>query len=285
MRHISGGMMEYTVESEKIRLTVTDEGGTMRSVVWLDEGEERLWQGGEAWKSRDVAIFPVLGHAGAFTVGGKSYSLKSHGLVRYARLALEERTENGLTLSLRSDAESRKNYPFDFEYRIRYTVEGDTIAVGYFVRSLGGVMPFYVGGHPGMKAPGGSVEIEFENEESPLVYPLESDGAVRLEKLKRFIADKNFFKECKTFQLGSLSGGAIYAHTQDGYTYEYRSDCPVFAFWSNEEGGDYICVEPWWGINDFACAPRELSLKPFVNFDGGAGKNFSYTLKIGKTQP
>lgn len=277
--------MDYTIENETLRLTVTDEGGTMQSLVFLPEKEERLWQGGEAWKSRDVAIFPILGHAGAFTVGGESYSLKSHGLVRYSRLKPTARSAESITLSLTSDGETEKVYPFGFEFKITYTLAGDRVTVGYFVRSLGGVMPFYLGGHPGMKAPGGSAEIEFENEESPLYYPLERDGAVKIGKLKRFIADKAFFRACKTFQLGSLSGGAVYAHTQDGYTYEYRSDCPVFAFWSNGEEGDYLCVEPWWGINDFAAAPRELSLKPFINFDGGEGKYFSYSLKISKTQP
>ena len=140
-------------------------------------------------------------------------------------------------------------------------------------------MPFYVGGHPGMRAPGGSAVIEFENVEHPVIYPIEG-GAAKLPELKRFVADKAFFAECKTFQLGSLSGGAIYARTQDGYTYEYRSDCPVFAFWSNENGGDYVCVEPWWGINDNPAFPREFTLKPFVNFEKGAGSRFSYTLTV-----
>lgn len=274
--------MEYTVSGEKIRLTVTDQGGTMTSIVYLPTGEERQWQGDGFWKSRDVVIFPVVGHAGAFTVNGERCELKSHGIVRYETLTLAQKTENSVTLSLTSSEKTRENYPFDFEFSVSYTVVDDTVRVTYFVRSKGGNMPFYVGGHPGMKAPDGEAEIEFENEESPVVYPLETDGSVRIGRLKRFIANKQFFAECKTLQLGSLSGGSIYAHTKDGYTYEYTSDCPLFAFWSNEEGGDYICVEPWWGINDFPQAPRELSLKPFMNFDDGAGKTFSYTLKIKK---
>jgi galactose mutarotase-like enzyme len=274
--------MEYTVSSKTLKLTVTDQGGTMRSIVYLPTGEERQWQGGEHWSSRDVAIFPIIGHAGAFTVSGQKYELKSHGVVRYATLALEKLSANSVTLALTSDHNTRENYPFDFEYKVTYTVIDDKIQVEYFVKSLSGNMPFYVGGHPGMKAPGGSAEIEFENEESPVMYPLETDGSVKIERLKSFIADKPFFAKCKTFQLGGLSGGAIYAHTQDGYTYEYKSNCPLFAFWSNENGGDYICVEPWWGINDFASAPRELFLKPFINFDDGKGQTFTYTLSIKK---
>ena len=273
--------MLHSIENQFIKLTVNDEGGSMHSLIYKSTGEERLWQGGEAWASRDVVIFPIIGHAGPFEVCGKSYQLKSHGLARYTRLAAEKNGEEQLTLSFSSDEESKKSYPFDFDFSIIYKLENNSVKITYFVRSKCGVMPFYVGGHPGMRAPGGSAVIEFENEEHPVIYPLEG-GAASMPHLKRFVANKPFFAECKTFQLGSLSGGAIYARTEDGYTYTYKSDCPLFAFWSNPDGGEYVCVEPWWGINDNPAFPREFSLKPFVNFERGQGSTFSYTLTVAK---
>ena len=79
--------MLHSIENQFIKLTVNDEGGSMHSLIYKPTGEERLWQGGEAWASRDVVIFPIIGHAGPFEVCGKSYQLKSHGLARYTRLA------------------------------------------------------------------------------------------------------------------------------------------------------------------------------------------------------
>ena len=273
--------MLHTIENDFLKLTVNDEGGSMHSLIFKPENEERLWQGEEFWKSRDIVIFPIIGHAAPFEVCGTAYELKSHGLARYTRLSAEKKAEDEICLSFVSDDESLKSYPYAFTFSISYKLINNSVKVTYFVRSEGGVMPFYVGGHPGMRAPGGSAVIEFENEEHPVIYPLEG-GAASLPHLKRFVADKAFFAECKTFQLGSLSGGAIYARTQDGYTYEYKSDCPLFAFWSNEEGGDYVCVEPWWGINDNPAFPRELTLKPFMNFEKGEGSSFSYTLTVSK---
>ena len=262
--------MLHCIENEFLKLTVNDEGGSMHSLVYKPADEERLWQGGEAWSSRDIVIFPIVGHAAPFEVCGKTYELKSHGLARYTRLAAERERGDKITLSFSSDSQTLERYPFEFDFAISYELDKNTLKVTYHVRSKGVFMPFYVGGHPGMYAPGGSAVIEFENEEHPVTYPLEG-GAAALPHLKRFVADKAFFKECKTFQLGGLSGGAIYARTQDGYTYTYRSDCPVVAFWSNENGGDYVCVEPWWGINDNPAFPREFSLKPYVNFERGGG--------------
>ncbi|MCD8206157.1 MAG: hypothetical protein LUD29_06090 [Clostridia bacterium] len=274
--------MLYTIENEFLSLTVTTAGGSMKSLRYLPTGEERLWQGDKFWTSQDVVIFPILGHAGKFVAKGEEFTLRSHGVARYAEFSLADKDDEKITLSFSSDDGTMKEYPYTFEFSITYRLRGNAVEITYFVRGTEGVIPFYVGGHPGMKAPGGEAIIEFENLENPIMYPVGSDEAVPMEGLCRFVANKEFFKECQTFQLGSLSGGAIYADTADGYRYTYRSDCPVFAFWSNPDGGEYVCVEPWWGTNDYPAAPREITLKPFMNFADEKGKSFTYSLSVDK---
>ncbi len=271
--------MIYYLKNKYLSLAVNSDGGGMTSINY--RGEERQWQGGEFWKGQDVVIFPIVGHAGEYEVGGVAYTPKAHGVARYSEFALVDTTLDKLTLSLTSNAVTRQTYPFDFEFEITYALKKNSVTVTYNVRSKGGEIPFYVGGHPAMITPGGEAVIEFENEENPVLYPLEG-GSVQLENIRRFVANKQFFKQYKTFQLGNLSGGNVYALTSDGYRYTYKSDCPLFAFWSNEEGGDYLCVEPWWGINDFPGSPKELKDKPFINFADEKGKTFSYTLTVEK---
>ncbi len=274
--------MLYTVSNKYLSVTVNSEGGSMTSVMYLPTGDERQWQGGPAWPSRDVVIFPIIGHAESYTARGKTFVPKSHGVARYSSFQLADKGDETLTLTLKSDEKTRETYPYDFVFSITYKLDANSVEITYFVQSVSGKIPFYVGGHPGMKAPGGEAVIEFEREEHPVLYPIGSDSGVEVGALRRFVANKRFFAECKTFQLGSLSGGDIYAYTADGYRYTYSSDCPVVAFWSNEREGDYICVEPWWGINDFPAAPRELTLKPFINFADERGSSFSYRLKVEK---
>ena len=274
--------MIYTIKNDFLSVSVNSEGGSMTSIKYLPTGEERQWQGDEFWKSQDVVIFPVIGHAGAYEAQGEVFTPKSHGVARYSDFTLADKGDNSITLSLSSDDETRKTYPYDFDFSITYKLTDRTLEVTYFVRSKYGKIPFYVGGHPGMKAPGGEAVIEFENVEDPVIYPIDSPSATKMHGLKRFVASKDFFRECKTFQLGSLSGGKIFALTRDGYRYAYKSDCPVVAFWSNPDGGEYVCVEPWWGINDYPSAPREITLKPFMNFTDERGASFSYSLTIEK---
>lgn len=272
--------MLYFLKNKYITLTVDSFGASMHSIVYL--GEERLWQGGEAWNGRDVVIFPVIGHAYPYTVDGKKYTPKSHGVARYAEFALVENSLDEIILELSSNAVTKQTYPYDFVLSVKYTLKKNTVCVTYSVKSKEGTIPFYIGGHPAMKAPDGKATVVFENEEEPIAYFVNTNQAMCLQHIKTLELNKDMFKKHKTIQFGDLSGGALSVHTQDGYIYTYKSVCPLYAFWSNENEGDYVCVEPWWGINDYPQAPAELKEKRFINFADENGKSFSYTLTIAK---
>ena len=272
--------MIYTIKNEYIQLSVNSLGGSMECLKYL--GEERLWQGGEAWASRDVVIFPVVGHAGTFVAEGKEYTPKSHGVARYSEFTLVETGGEKLVLQLSSNAETKLTYPYDFILRVTYTLNKNTVKISYEVKAVEGQIPFYIGSHAGMKAPKGEGIIEFENEEDPIHYFVDKMEALCLQGIKKFVLNKDYFKKFKTLQYGDLSGGKICLSTLDGYIYTYKSDCPIVALWSNENEGDYICVECWWGINDCKDFPKELAKKPFINFAGVDGKTFSYTLTVEK---
>lgn len=273
--------MIYTIENEVLKVSVRSDGGTMTSIFYKPTGEERQWQGEAFWKSQDVVIFPIVGHAKAYTVNGKTYEPKAHGVIRYSELTVKEQTADSITFSLDSNEQTKQTYPYDFHFELSYTLNGNSVTVGYFVQSKNGAIPYNIGGHPAMQTPGGDAVIEFPQEENVLIYPIGMDATVPAT-IKQFVANKAFFQECKTFQLGNIQSGTVLMHTRDNYTYTYQSKCPLWAFWSHEEGGDYVCVEPWWGINDFEKAPRELSLKPFMEFDSGEGHSYSYTLSVSK---
>ncbi len=144
--------MIYYLKNKYLSLAVNSDGGGMTSINY--RGEERQWQGGEFWKGQDVVIFPIVGHAGEYEVGGVAYTPKAHGVARYSEFALVDTTLDKLTLSLTSNAVTRQTYPFDFEFEITYALKKNSVTVTYNVRSKGGEIPFYVGGHPAMITPG-----------------------------------------------------------------------------------------------------------------------------------
>ena len=101
--------MIYIIQNKYLSVSINSDGGSMTSIQYL--GEERLWQGNEFWRSQDVVIFPVVGHAGEYEVAGKTYTPKSHGVARYSEFALADISLDKLTLELTSNAVTRQTYP------------------------------------------------------------------------------------------------------------------------------------------------------------------------------
>ena len=98
--------MIYSIKNKYLEVSINSSGASMESLKYL--GEERLWQGGKAWGSRDVVIFPVVGHAGTYTAEGRQFSPKSHGVARYSEFMLSEISESELVLELSSNAETKR---------------------------------------------------------------------------------------------------------------------------------------------------------------------------------
>ena len=67
--------MIYYLKNKYLSLAVNSDGGGMTSINY--RGEERQWQGGEFWKGQDVVLFPIVGHAGEYEVGGTLYKVTS----------------------------------------------------------------------------------------------------------------------------------------------------------------------------------------------------------------
>ena len=62
----------------------------------------------------------------------------------------------------------------------------------------------------------------------------------------------------------------------------YNFNTPYFAIWSNAKTGDFICVEPWWGISNYINESKDLSSRIAINKlkeNEVASFSYSYTFK------
>ena len=85
---------------------------------------------------------------------GKSYPAPAQDLPRDMEFQVEKQSPKEVTMLLRSNDETKTNYPFDFEFRIRYKVQGDELSTEYLVTNTGsGMLIFSVGGHPAFRLP------------------------------------------------------------------------------------------------------------------------------------
>ena len=118
--------MEYTIRNQEMTVVVKSLGAELQSIRGKD-GTEYLWQGDPAfWGDRAPNIFPYVARLteGTYTLSGQEYAMRIHGFVKYMELEAKEQREDAVTFELRSCEDTRKQYPFDFAYRITYRLQG-----------------------------------------------------------------------------------------------------------------------------------------------------------------
>jgi galactose mutarotase-like enzyme len=290
--------MNYTIQNDKVTVEIAGVGGELMSVKGAG-GTEYLWQGdAQYWAGRAYNLFPIVGRlfGGNYTYKGKTYEMNLHGFVRKSVLGVREHKPGRITFFLRDSEETRKSYPFAFEYTLTYTLSGTALSTEYGVKNTGaGELLFAVGGHPGFNVPLSAGEafedyyLEFPRgehakeivcsercfitrEEKP--FPLEN-GKILPLRHGLFDHDAVILRDMGgEVSLRSRKGGAGLTVNFDGLKYlgiwhKPLSDAP------------YVCLEPWSSLpsydgetDDFS-AKRDMEKLPA---GGVFSRGFSITL-------
>ena len=146
---------EIKISNDILDVTLSTQGAEIISVK--KGGEELIWQADPAvWKCHAPLLFPICGglKEDRFIYGGKSYTLPKHGFARALEYEPEAVTASSAVFLLKSDAETRKSYPFDFELRVIYELIGNELDVTYKVKNTtDGDMYFSIGSHEAYSCP------------------------------------------------------------------------------------------------------------------------------------
>lgn len=254
--------MNYQIRNQKLQVEISDYGAELQSILGND-GTEYLWQGNpDVWDEKAPNIFPYVARLtdGKYTAEGAFYEMKIHGIVKYSTLQAEENTENSISFCLRSNEETKKQYPYDFTYRITYTLEDSVLKIDMSVTNNGQTrMYFALGGHPGFQVPleeGLCFEdyyLEFGKPAKPWrvgftktcfltgkdeAYPLVEDRVIPLRH-ELFDDDAIVLKHCdRQVKLASFKGSRSITATYQ--------DFPYLGIWHMPKmEASYVCIEPW----------------------------------------
>lgn len=279
-------MMEYILENEQLKVTVSDAGAEIRSIVGKKTGTEYLWQGDPTyWSGRAPVLFPICGRLteGKYTWKGQTYEMNLHGFARRSVFTAEKVGDHTVTFLFTANEETKKMYPFDFEFRMTYTLTDSTVECRYDVKNeKESDLPFAVGGHPGFNVPmeaGKKFEdyrLEFAcaKEARELVFsdtcfdtgktrafPLE-EGRILPLRHSLFDIDAVFLTDmCHKVTLGTPGGTRSLTLSFKGF--------PHVGFWHKPRTkAPYVCIEPWCSvpspdgvIDDFATKKELTHLK------------------------
>jgi len=145
-----------TIRNEFLTVTAAQEGAQLQSILGRD-GTQYLWQGDSAyWPDRALNLFPYVARLteGRYSLDGKLHHMDIHGIAPYRPFRGTQTGETAMVFELTSDEQTRAVYPREFAFRVRYTLEGSTLAVTFEVENRDEkVMYFGLGGHPGFNVP------------------------------------------------------------------------------------------------------------------------------------
>ena len=134
------------LENERYIVTFVEKGGEIQSFTDKETGIQYMWQGDEAyWSGKNPSLFPMVGntYTNDYTIDGKSYAMKNHGLIRYATLTCRQDDGKQVVMELNSNEDTKKQYPFDFHYEIAYELKDNKLTITYCITNTGDKeMPF-----------------------------------------------------------------------------------------------------------------------------------------------
>lgn len=265
------------LENDILKVEVASKGAELQSVFNKTTGIEYLWNADPVfWGKHSPVLFPIIGNLkkDSYTYQGKSYHLARHGFARDMNFEIEKQRQKEIVFLLTSNGETKLNYPFDFEFRIRYQLRGDELSTEYMVSNTGtGILLFSVGGHPAFRLPlaAGTIfsdyYLKFDEMENLSRWPISKDGLLLPEPIpvlndsdRLNLSKSLFYQDALVFKYPASSEiSLLSSKTTHGIRFQ-MGEFPFLGIWSAKDA-DFICIEPWCGVADSINSNQQLEQK------------------------
>ncbi len=276
-------MQIITIDNGVLKVDVSSFGAEVINVEC--GGEKRIWEGNpEIWKGHSPVLFPICSGLldGYYIYNGKKYEMKAHGFASRMEFEVVSAEKTSATFLLSSNEETKKVYPFDFNFRVHYKLNGDKLGVYYIVENKGeDTMYFNVGCHEAYKLNGDitNYSILFEGEDviKNTIYGerlLEDDTRDILLDNSKFNLSLDYFtgefthngvlcyndsiiiENVKNKKLSLLKGDEVVADI-------YFADFDHLVIWTCSNG--FIAIEPWNGLPDTYSTNHKIEDKKAIS--------------------
>lgn len=286
-----------TIENQSVRAVINPKGAELTSLFNKSTGLEYMWSGDPAfWPKHSPVLFPIVGtlKSNTYFYRGKSYNLPRHGFARERPFTVETSAIDHAVFLLRDDEQSKSVYPFSFEFRIRYSVSDNALAVTYDVKNTGDEeLYFSVGAHPAFKVPivdgPGYTDyyLSFDKKETAPRWLISAEGTIDtdsealLNDTRQLPLKKELFLRDAVVLKNLQSPGVTLK--SDRSPHGLRMDFPGFPYmgiWA-AKNADFVCLEPWCGIADSVNASQQLTEKEGINrLQPSEGFSRTWTVRV-----
>ena len=211
--------------------------------------------------------------------------MPKHGIVRKRPFKLFERTDDSLTFVISDDEETLKSYPYKFELFVKFILTENGLKVSHtVVNKNDGVMYYSFGAHPGFNCKIGDT-IEFQHAQTLRTERIDGESILIdetfpvIENSKKIVITKDIFDN-DALILSGITDKKLSLMLGGGRKIDFNFDSPVLGIWA-KKNAPYVCIEPWWGINDSYDKKSDLSEKRLImSLEKGEARTFEWSVEI-----
>lgn len=271
--------MDYSIENEYLKVTVTTWGAQVKSVVRKCDGVEHIWQADKAvWGYHAPILFPHTGKVvdGIIHAKGKDYESGQHGFARLMEHDFVEQSRDTIVLELCSNAVTLAKFPYEFRLVSTFTLENDTLHHTLTVENLDeDVLPFGIGYHPAFTVPfddkhtAEDYELRFSDMESPICINNQPKGLMHGNlyylgsNIKAIPLSEQLFandSHCMV-NLNSATLGVYEKDTGRAVVCDIQ-EFPYTLIWSKPGVPKFVCIEPWHSLPSPEKGTTDWNRKP-----------------------
>lgn len=277
-----------TIKNSEICVVVSKKGAEIQSIK--RGGVEYMWSKDPAfWNQCAPIMFPICGGLknGRYELDGKSYEMPKHGFAKTSDFEVECANDTSVTFILRANDETRKMYPFEFAFRVKFELDGASLKVTYDAENLDSkTMYCTLGCHEGYACPEGieAYELVFPEKETLYAYALNGDILTDYTKLmmndsnRLVLKDKDFALDALVFRGIKNNSVTLRSNVSDRRVKVEFDGFENLVVW-HKYSAPYICIEPWCGVSDLSGSSYS-----FIEKDGmhaiPVGQHFARTHTI-----
>ena len=265
--------------------------GSELTYVKNNSGKDFIWEGNkDVWALHAPIMFPICGglKEDVYEFKGKKYTLGKHGFARNLEFSGEKINETKAIFTLLPSDETKKSYPFDFCLKVIFELIDAKLKTTYEVTNNGNtVMPFSVGAHEGYACPGGieEYEIQFDKPVTLDSYILngnllENNKITVLENGTVFPLKYDYFKvDALVFKNVDFASATLAAKDGSRKVRVEFDGANYFLLWT-KPNADYICLEPWHGVQDIVGSSYDIEKKEgIINLNPGKSYSAVHTIE------
>ncbi len=287
--------MTTALHSKNFSVVINSFGAEVQSVK-DNNSIEYIWQGNKAvWGRQAPVLFPIVGKLrdNSFVFENQNYELPQHGFARDMEFIQISKNIDSCSFRLASNNQTKKKYPFDFIFEIKYVLTVNTLTTFYTIKNPSKKpIHFSVGAHPGFNCPLLPNEtfedyyLEFETTDFKLTALDNGLRKVLKNKLKLQnnrlpLSDSLFNNDALVFENNQINSISLLSNKSDRKITLNCKNWPFFGIWSKKGNNQFICLEPWFGIADSIDTNQLITTKKgIINLNPLSEFNCSYSVSF-----